>query len=275
MATEIKINTRDNLFQRADVLKRNRQKRYQYQEFFVEGVEPINCLRRYGYSVSVILKQQGQQLSKWAQDVCTHFSVAQLWQLKPELFAELSDKENPTELLVIAKCKTVKLEEMLPVANELLLLLDRPQSPGNLGSTLRSAAAFGINKVLILGHACDLYDPQTIRASIGNIFYQRVYHLQSMQELQNYILKVRTTIPEFKVIGTSHTGDIALQSYVWPRSLLLMLGNEGNGLSGTLLELCEQLIKINLGGSTTSLNLSCAASIFLYEYHKSCFQSAV
>jgi tRNA G18 (ribose-2'-O)-methylase SpoU len=259
------IRSANNVFQRIEVLKRNRTKRHQYQEFFVEGVEALKLALAQAWSFRCICFSSARELSSWARNFIEAADPSEIYAVAPELMGELSDKENPSELVAVLRQRKQSLETCPMVSCPLFLLLDRPMNPGNLGSTIRSAAAFGATALFVCGHACDPFDSVTIRSSVGTVFALPVVQLASPLEIEDWIAGQRRIHPDFQIIGTSHNGTLGLTQVDLSRPTLLLLGNEGSGLSAHFLKLSQVLTRIPLSGVTTSLNLSSAASIFLYE----------
>ena len=253
-------------FQRFETLKRNREKRTQQKLMFLEGVHPIEQAIAHGWQFAAMGYASGKRLSGWAQDMLAKANPEVVYEMSPELHAELSDRENPCELIALLRQRTDGLERMTKLASEtenpLFVLFDRPQGPGNLGTLVRSADAFGACGVLTTGHAADFYDPQCLRATIGTLFARPFAALESMQDALDWAnsLPVRLNI-----VGTSAHGTCLLEEVDLTVPTLLLIGNETFGLSKGWKEHFDILAKIPIQGSASSLNAGCAASICLYE----------
>jgi TrmH family RNA methyltransferase len=145
------------------------------------------------------------------------------------------------------------------------MLFDRPASPGNLGTVIRSCDALNAAGLVITGHAADVYDPETISATTGSFFAVPVVRLPSLKELSPWLDEIAQTIGPFQIVGSSAKAekDIATHDFTGPT--LCMIGNETWGLSAAHKQLCQTLVKIPIYGSATSLNVASAASIMLYE----------
>ncbi|MCB0335110.1 MAG: hypothetical protein KDD62_02355, partial [Bdellovibrionales bacterium] len=265
MPEKVYVHKRDNYFQHIEVLKTNRKKRTQYNEFYTEGVKVVDAMLAHDWEVTGIYYQEEQPLSDWAKNHIQQCKAPH-YILTPELLAELSEKEETSELLFTAKMKEDRLER-IPVHDKMLLVVfDRPASPGNLGSSLRSCDAFGVDGVIITGHAADIYDPFAIRGSMGTLFTQNVIREQSSTTLVNWISELRSDFPKLKVLGTSAKADISLVDFKsGPQPIILLVGNETYGLSKGLKELSDEMLSIPMGGWASSLNVSCALSVALYQ----------
>ena len=259
------VSTANAAFQRLEVLQRNRTKRHRYGEFVVEGVRAINGAIAHGWTIRAFAYARGRVLSHWATSVLetteaeTHFEVA------PELFEQLSGKEDPSELLAVAAIPPDDITR-IPVAAEMtIVVVDRPVSPGNLGTIIRSCDAFGVSGVIVTGHGVDLYEPGTLRATVGSFFAVPSLTLPSHREVEAWVADVRRAHPELTVIGTSARAETPLRECQWGREVVLIVGNETSGMSHAYREMCDAIVTIPMRGTATSLNAAVATSISLYE----------
>jgi 23S rRNA (uridine2479-2'-O)-methyltransferase len=246
------------------VLRRNRQKRTRYGEFFVEGVRPINTALDHGWTFSALYCAPDRPLSGWARDVLDRAGEETRYELTSELMDRLSEKEETSELIAILKAPADDLVRIPVSTRSLVVLFDRPVSPGNLGSLIRSCDALGASGVILSGHGADLYDPETIRASRGSLFALPSVRVGGPEEVRSWLESVRTDVA-MQVIGTDEDGDLDLWEADWRRATLIVLGNETWGLSAAYREMCEAMVRIPMTGAASSLNVASAGSIVLYE----------
>lgn len=264
-ALERNVLKRDNFFQRAEVLKRNREKRTRAGQFLVEGVAQINLAVKHNWGIEALLFAAGRPLSDWAKELILTQVAHEHWEMAPELMAELSEKDETSELLAIVKAKKLTPADIQPKNSGLLVVFDRPSSPGNLGSSLRSADAFGADGVIVTGHAVDLYDPFVVRGSMGAIFAMAVATASSHLEILEWVKNARLAGYDYQIIGSSGKTDKLITEQSFIRPTVLVMGNETVGMSRGYWDTCDAVIKIPIGGALSSLNVSCAASILLYE----------
>ncbi|NDC38008.1 MAG: TrmH family RNA methyltransferase, partial [Proteobacteria bacterium] len=138
---------------------------------------------------------------------------------------------------------------------------DRPISPGNLGSTIRSADAFGVSGLVVAGHAADIYDPVSVRSSLGALFAMPVVRVGSPDEVSAWLKAQSTPV---KLIGTSVKAEKTPDEISFEKPLALLFGNETVGISKRFEELCDELVGIPMKGVASSINVSCAATVFMY-----------
>lgn len=139
------------------------------------------------------------------------------------------------------------------------VVLENVQDPGNVGTVIRTANAFGVDAVILTGSCADLYHPKTVRATMGAIFRQRVIctELSALAPLL-----AQNGLPLYGAALSPAAEDIRRLSL---KSAAVAVGSEGNGLSGELLELCEKKIIIPMRPDSESLNAAVAASVLMWE----------
>jgi tRNA G18 (ribose-2'-O)-methylase SpoU len=147
----------------------------------------------------------------------------------------------------------------------LAVAFDRPSGPGNVGTLVRSADAFGACGVVVTGHGADVYDPKSVRASTGSLFAVPVVREASHQAVLVWVESVRAGGVPVAVIGTDEHGDADVDACDLTGPVLLVVGNETNGLSAGWREACDAMVRIPIGGAASSLNAASAATVVLYE----------
>ena len=261
----VRIHSENATFQLIEALRRNREKRQKQHEFLIEGVRPINLALQYGWTIKAWLYTPERKLSEWARDILTRNVAPTHYELAPSLLAKLSGKEETSELLALIAMPDDNLARIPIQPNLLVLLFDRPVSPGNLGTLIRSCDALHADGLVITGHAADLYDPETISASTGSLFALPAIRVASPRELEPWFAQLRQTLGTVRIVGSSAKADQTLTTHDWTQPTLLVIGNETTGMSAHYRALCDTIVNIPIGGAATSLNVACAASIMLYE----------
>ncbi len=262
-----RITTRNARFQQWEALLGNRAKRHRAGEFLVQGVRPITLALRYRWRVQALIFDLDRPLSRWAADTL-RASKAPQYGMAGELMAELGEKESaPPELLAVLATPADDLGQIEVPGDEafLGLVFDRPTSPGNLGSIIRSADAFGAHGVLVSGHAADPYDPKCVRASTGSLFALPTVRVPSSAEVLDWITVQREQGVPIRLVGTDEHGEADIGDSDLTGPTLLAIGNETSGLSQAWREACDSLVRIPIGGAASSLNAANAASVVLYE----------
>jgi 23S rRNA (uridine2479-2'-O)-methyltransferase len=247
-------------FQLLCSLKENRRQRARQGRFLVEGVRAIDVAVERGWPIASFLHPDGRQLSAWARGLLDSRVAAEQIAVAPELWLELSDRDDPSELLAVLELPEDDLARIRP---GLAVVFDRPSSPGNLGSVIRSADAFGADGVVVTGHAADPYDPQSVRASQGALFALPVVRAGGGAEVDAWLEQSGV-----RIVGSSAHGDVPLGEADVSGDLVLVVGNEAQGMSTAWRERCDQVVAIPAAGVAGSLNVAAAAAILLYEVRR-------
>ena len=197
--------------------------------------------------------------------------VSVLWKEKAEIFEGLCCREQyvvPNELFDYASpmknspgplfCVAIPPEQTRENLNR-VLILESVQDPGNVGTVVRTANAFGIDAVVLTGDCADLYHPKTVRATMGAIFRQRVLTLD-WEELCR-LLRERE-LPLYAAALDERAKDVRCLDL---RRAALAVGSEGQGLSARLLRAAQETLIIPMRPDSESLNAAVAASILMWE----------
>jgi len=174
--------------------------------------------------------------------------------------AELGEKaEAAPELLAVVAIPDDELAR-IPTGNGPIVVLDRPASPGNLGTAIRSADALGAAGLVVSGHAADPYDPRAVRSSTGSLLALPVVRAASHRPVVEW-----AAANGLRIFGADEAGADDLDRADLTGPALLVIGTEATGLSSGWRQACDQLIRIPMAGAASSLNAATAASIILYE----------
>ena len=261
MRAHHRVASRNARFQQWQTLLTNRQKRQRAGRFLVQGVRPLTLAAEQGWQIEELLVDDGRRLSRWAEEFL-RAADAEIIALPADLLAELGEKDQEAapELLAVVAMRPDDLARV-PVTGDFLgVAFDRPAQPGNLGTLIRSADAFGADGVVVTGHAADVYDPRTVRASTGSLFGTPTVRTQSHREVLDWLDGTGVT-----VVGTDEDGDTDLEDYDFCAPTLIVVGNETVGMSSGWREACDRVLSIPMRGTASSLNAANAATVVLYE----------
>jgi len=147
-------------------------------------------------------------------------------------------------------------------SSALILILDKLQDPGNLGTLIRTADAVGVQAVILLEPCVDLFDPKTIRGTMGSLFTVPVSRVKDVDELWPWLNEVG-----FQPIGADASrGKTVWQNDAWQGNIALVLGNEARGLSPELHPYLADYVSLPLIGQAESLNVAVAGGVLMYEW---------
>ena len=229
-------------------LKKLHNKKYRDKMgmFLVEGKHLVLEAYKKGYLKELILEQD----EIFPLDVDTMY-------VTNNIINYLSAVETPQNVMGIC----VKKDGDITIGNK-VLMLDNIQDPGNLGTIIRSAVAFNIDTIILSNDTVDVYNSKVIRASQGMFFHIDIIS----KDLLEIIPKLKDK--EYKICGTRVTYGKSLKKIEKSEKFVIIMGNEGNGLSEVVSELCDEFIYIDMNAVCESLNVGVATSIILYELDK-------
>jgi TrmH family RNA methyltransferase len=273
--TLVRVRSENDVFQTLEALRDNRSKRNQRRAFVVEGVRAINQALQHGWHVEAFIHDAGRALSDWALGLLAAGHAERHIVLTEALMARLSAREETSELLA---CITLPDDDPARIDSRidtriadgeqlapLVVLFDRPASPGNLGSLIRSCDALGADGVLVSGHGADVYDPECVRASTGSLFAVPTVRIHQRDVLERWLSGFASRFPGLRCVGADERGEARVDEHDFRVPTLLLLGNETWGLSAAWRARCDALVRIPMQGAASSLNVACAGSILLYE----------
>ncbi|GAB2840018.1 TrmH family RNA methyltransferase [Actinoallomurus bryophytorum] len=259
----LRVTTRNARFQQWEALLTNRTKRGRAGEFLVHGVRPITIAAERGWPIRSLLYASGRRLSSWAEDMLRD-TRAERVEMAPDLLAELAAKDE-AELVAVAALPPDDLDRITPGGP--VIVFDRPSDPGNIGTVVRSADAFGAAGVIVTGHAADVYDPKAVRASTGSLFAVPVVRAPSPGTVAEWARGA-----DIQIIGTDETGNRDVHRCDLRDPALIVIGNETRGMSAAWLAACDEVVRIPIGGAASSLNAAAAATVLLYEASRQRFE---
>ena len=228
--------------------------------FLAEGNKMVEEVLRSDYSIETLVCTP-QFIS---QHPGIHHRASELIEADKELIQKASLLQNPQEALAIIKQPAIE-KPHLTLDTELYLALDFIQDPGNLGTILRIADWFGIGAIVCSENTVDVFNPKVVQASMGAIFRIKTVYLN----LENFLLEtLKSQVP---VYGTFMDGNNIYSEPLTPNGIVV-LGNEGNGISDQISHLVTHRITIptfsTKASKSESLNVAIAASICCSEFKR-------
>ena len=174
----------------------------------------------------------------------------------------MTDTENTQGIIGVVKFKQRTLEKNWTDDNRFVLILDRIQDPGNMGTIIRTADAAGVDAIIALKGCVDIYNPKVIRSTMGSIFDMNVIHATQEEALR--ILKLK----KFDIVSSYLDTNNYYNTVEYNHKTALVIGNEANGINEELVSKSDVLVKIPIYGKAESLNAAISSAILMYEIKK-------
>ncbi len=189
-----------------------------------------------------------------------------------EIFDRISEEKSPEGVISVAKYidkfqKNVTIynsADFCAWKNERIVLLESVRDPANIGAVIRSAAALGIDRLILSADCADIYHPRAVRASMGTLFNQRMDRVGDLPEV---IAQLRATGRRVFAAALD-TGAMPLGSFAREAGDCVVIGNEGHGISPETLAACSHSVIIPMSDRAESFNAAVAASILMWEFSR-------
>lgn len=226
-------------------------------EFVVEGIKMLEEAINEGADIkNVIVCDDCLGNSKIATDLLYEIAKENIIYVPEKIFKLISDVQTPQGILaVIEKPDTSKIK----YDEDLFLILDNIQDPGNLGTIIRTADSINLKQIIIPKGSADPYNPKVVRSSMGAIFRVKIIEVENLAVAVKEMKK-----NNIKIMATDLRTDKSIYDVDYKKSAIV-IGNEANGVSEEILNLADEKIKIPMSGKTESLNAAVATGIILYN----------
>lgn len=248
-----KITSDDN--KNIKYLRQLQQKKYRDREgvYLIEGENAVREAAENGI-VPVMTAVDEERLDLYKGMFGDYISDA--FVLPPRLFSKVCATETSQGIVSAVRKKPVP--DKLPEGS--VVVLDRLQDPGNIGTIIRTCDAAGIAAVIAVKGCADIYSPKTVRSAAGSVFRVPVYEGSDTGTVIGLLKAAGKNI-----IGTSFDTSVMYYDVDMTGDIAIVIGNEGNGMSDEFMDACDVSVRIPMKGKTESLNASVAAGILIYE----------
>ncbi len=239
---------------------RQKKARVESGLFLVEGIHHVGECLEAGWDVESVFYASGVLTSAFAHEMITRLAFTpQL--VTAQVMESLADKDNPQGILAIVRQKKTQLKDLKSVTRAVALV--SPQDPGNVGTILRTMDAVSADALFVLDGGVDLYHPTVVRSSMGTMFWKPIVQAS----FNDFVQWARDG--KVQLIGTSAHGNVDYHAFVPQTPWILVLGNEQKGLTPEQTQACDLTISLPMKGRVSSLNLSVAAGVLLYQFTNS------
>lgn len=241
----MEITSLDNKYVKRVTSLHKKKYRDEYKEFFIEGIKTIEEAIKHNQEIKNIF---------YCPDMINYNLEFPATIVTKEVIAKMADTSTPQGIIAICGLHDYELKN-----KQKLIYLDRVQDPGNVGTIIRTADAFGFDGILLSNGCADVYSPKVVRATMGSLFHIPIIQEVDIKELKSLNNKIYSS----SLDTTNFLEEISIE-----KPFVLVIGNEGKGISDEIKSITDEFVKINMIGNAESLNASIAAGILMYEFSK-------
>ncbi len=237
-----------------------KQKKYrqEQQEFLVEGIRAVEEAVEYGDTRMIFfVPTDDARINALLQKAeAKGIAISETYE---GYMVMICDTTTPQGIVAVCRLPKCRMQDVF-ASKKMVLVLDRVQDPGNLGTMLRTADAAGLGGVICLEGSADAFMPKVIRSTMGSIFHipvvQNVPEADFLQMAMEY---------KYETIATSMDGGTDVYDTKIKGNLAVIVGNEANGISPTLIKSANKCCYIPMKGRAESLNVAIAAAIVIFQ----------
>ena len=241
-------------------IRKLREKKYRDEEneFIIEGIKLIEEAILENATIKKIIICDDCNIEE--NDIYNNlkYEIAKLdcIYVSEKVFSYITDVKTPQGIMAIIEKKK---EEEINFSEDLILVLNNIQDPGNMGTKLRTADSLNLKQIIISKDSCDIYSPKVVRSTMGAIFRINIIESSDLVKTVKEMKKHKISI-----VSTSLDTNKSMYDISYKKSAII-IGNEANGVQKELQDLSDNKIIIPMIGKTESLNASVATAVVLYE----------
>ena len=253
------ITSKDNEF--VKYVKKLKEKKYrdQSQEFIIEGIKLVKeAIEEKANIKQIIICDNCEDSRIIPKDLMYEIAKYNCVYVTENILKTMSDVNAPQGIMAIIGRNNN--ENNIDYNQDIIVVLDDIQDPGNLGTILRTVDSIGLNQILVSKRTADCYNPKVVRSTMGAIFRIKIIECADLEQTLKEIQK-----NNFKLVVSSLQTNNSLYDINFNKKVII-IGNEAKGVEPQIQKMADEKIKIPMLGKTESLNASVATGIILYEY---------
>ncbi len=249
----------NNLFKEIKKLKEKKH-RIKSNKYIIEGLRFLEEAIKSKVSIDSIIFTESFKVKNPELFLKINENI-KLIQINESLLKQLCSTENPQGVVGVINMKNKELK-----SGELVVLVDKVQDPGNMGTIIRTAHAAGASGIVMTKGTVDIYNDKTLRSTMGSIFYIPIVEDDSL----DFVKSLKDG--GYKLVVSSLQGKNNFFEENLQGKVIIAVGNEGNGVSDEVYDIADIKVKIPMPGEAESLNVAVATSIMIYEKIRQSFK---
>ncbi len=250
------ITSRENkIFKTAMLLKTSRG-RSDAGMFIVEGMRSVRDAIEKNARIFCVIERDGMKTD--FEYTCPVYTFA------PKLFDNIAETVTPQGVMAIVYMQKHSLSDIAMRQKDCVIMCESLQDPGNIGTVIRTAHASSAAGVVLTKGCCDLYNPKIVRSTMTGMMSLPVVQNVTAEETVEFFKK-----NGYKVMAGALTVDaVNLYETSLEGKYLIIIGNEGNGVTDATLSVCDKIVKIPMENDAESLNAAIAGAVMMYEHYR-------
>lgn len=242
-------------------IRKLKEKKYrdEYNEYVVEGVKIVEeAIKENAKIKQVIVCNDTTKTYEIPTHIMLEIAKFDCIYVSDKIFNYITQVTNPQGIMAIIEKQDENMQ--IDYNQDIIVMLDDVQDPGNLGTILRTVDSIGLNQIIVSKGTADSFNSKVVRSTMGAIFRLKIIEeddlIKTIKELRKH---------HFKLLVTSLQTENSIYDIDFSKKIIV-IGNEANGVSKEIQDLADEKAKIPMLGRTESLNASVAAGIVMYEY---------
>ena len=253
------ISSKDNEFIKHIKKLKDKKYRDESNEYIIEGIKLIEeAVKEQEKIKKIIVCENTTKTYEIPTNVRLEIAKYECIYVTEKIFNSITQVTNPQGVMAIIE-KSPENQE-IDFTQDLIVILDDVQDPGNLGTILRTIDSIGLSQVIVSKDTADCYNPKVVRSTMGAIFRVKVIECEDLEKTLKEMKKHK-----FSILTTSLQTENSIYDVKYKKDVIV-IGNEANGVTEKIQNLADKKVKIPMLGKTESLNASVATGVILYEY---------
>ena len=253
------ITSKDNeLIKHIRKLK-DKKYRDESNEYVVEGVKLVEeAVKENAKIKQIIVCEDTTRTYEIPTHIMLEIARYECISVSNKIFNIITQVTNPQGIMAIIE-KNAQ-DAQIDYSQDIIVVLDDVQDPGNLGTILRTVDSIGLNQIIVSKGTADAFNSKVVRSTMGAIFRIKIIEVENLAQAIKEMRK-----HHFKLMVTSLQTDNSIYDIEFNKKIIV-IGNESNGVSKEIQDMADEKAKIPMLGRTESLNASVAAGVVMYEY---------
>ena len=225
--------------------------------YMVEGIKTVNEAIEEGADIqTIVICDDSNEQNELKQKMLYEVAKYDILYVNQKVFEFISQVMHPQGILAVIKKNEPK---EINYKEDIIVVLDDIQDPGNLGTIIRTIDSIGLKQIILSRGTVDAYSPKVVRSTMSGIFRVNVIEVNNIVESIENMKK-----HGYKVIVTSLGAHKSIYNVSYHKTVIV-IGNEANGVSNEVMRIANEKVKIPMLGKTESLNAAVATGVVLYE----------